>query len=45
MAKRPAVLPNWAAASYGGYGATWEKALAQCRDVVYAWAAAREYKF
>lgn len=42
MAKRPNVLPRWATTQYGGYGVDWDRAVNQCRDILYQWSAAKE---
>jgi len=39
MAMRPKTLPQWATAQYGGYGVDWDRAVDQCRRVLYRWAA------
>jgi hypothetical protein len=45
MAKRPRILPPWATAQYGGYGVDWDEAVAQCRMVLYDWAAKKKTGF
>ena len=42
MARRPKPLPRWATTQYGGYGVDWDRAVHQCRALLYRWAAAKE---
>lgn len=43
MARYPAKTPRWATLQYGGYGASWDLAKAQCRALLLQWA--REGRF
>src|SRR6185436_5672240 len=42
MATRPAILPSWATTPYDGYSSEWDEAIAQCRNALYEWAAAKK---